>query len=69
MSARASLPSKPGSVHGGDNAFSEVVVESLFKQKLSNLKPYELGRLPNSKSGGSTSGQQDARSSIDSLVT
>ena len=39
LAARASLPSMPGSVHGGDNAFSEVVIDSLFKQKLPKLKP------------------------------
>ena len=43
--ARSSLPSKPGSVRGGDNAFAEVAIESIFKQKLPKLKPYELGEL------------------------
>ena len=45
VNARASLPSKPGSVHGGQNAFAEVVIESLFKPKVSKLKPHELGKL------------------------
>jgi hypothetical protein len=44
------------------------VVESIFKQKLPKLKPYELGELSSSKGGG-TSGQQDARRDVDSLVT
>ena len=33
VNAKASLPSRPGSVRGGDNVFSEVVIDSLFKQK------------------------------------
>ena len=69
LDAKASKPSKPGSVHGGDNALAEVVLDSLFKQKLTNLKPYELGELSSSKSAGSPSGQQDARQKIDDLVT
>ena len=69
VDARASLPSKPGSAHGGDNAFAEVEIESIFKPKTTRLKPYELGELSSSKSGGGTSGQQDARRDIDSLVT
>ena len=69
VNARASLPSKPGSVRGGDNVFSEVVIDSLFKQKLPRLKPFELGEVSGSEGGGGTSGQQDARRSIDSLVT
>ena len=31
VNARASLPSEPGSVHGGENAFAEIVIDSLFK--------------------------------------
>ena len=69
VSARASLPSKPGSVHGSDNAFSEVVFDSLFNKKLPKLKPFELCEVSKSKGGGITSGQQDARRDVDSLVT
>jgi hypothetical protein len=69
VNAKASLPSKPGSVHGGENVFAEVVIESLFKPKVSKLKHYELGKLPASTDSGGTSGQQDARRDIDSLVT
>ena len=69
VDARSSLPSQPGSVYGGDNAFSEVVIEPLFKQSTSKLKPYELGELPSSAKGGGTSGQQDTRKNVDSLVT
>ena len=69
LDAKASLPSKPGSVYGGDNAFSEVVIDSLFKQKVPKLKPFELGEVSRAKGCGGTSGQQDARRDIDSLVT
>ena len=69
VNAQTSLPSKPGSVRGGENVFAEVVIEGLFKPKVSKLKPYELGKLPASEGSGSTSGQQDARNCIDSLVT
>ena len=69
VNAQASLPSKPGSVHGGENVFAEVVIEGLLKPKVPKLKPYELGKLPASEGRGSTSGQQDARNCIDSLVT
>ena len=69
VNAKASLPSKPGSVHGGENVFAEVVIESLFKPKVSKLKHYELGKLPASTDSGGTSGQQDASRDIDSLVT
>ena len=69
VNAKASLPSRPGSVRGGDNAFSEVVIDSLFKQKLPKLKPFELGEVSGSGGGGGTSGQREARLSIDAMVT
>ena len=69
VDARASLPSRPGSVRGGDNAFSEVVIDSLFKQKLPKLKPFELGEVSGPEGGGGTSGQREARLSIDAMVT
>ena len=51
-----------------DKPHDDVVLEDIFKKHLGKPKPWELGEFPSSARGGS-SGQQETRAALDSIVT